>query len=203
MAHLTDEDLLQRMVAGYEDAFTTLYRRRQGNIYRFALQMTGCRAKAEEVTQETFMVLIREAGRFDPDRGAVSSYLYGIARNCVRHILNPDRSFVLACDTKPEGASADTPCATEDDPLDELMRNERIESVRQAVLALPGHYREVVLLCDLHEMSYALAASTLECSIGTIRSRLHRGRALLIQKLQELEKPEFHIRDNTCVRSLI
>jgi RNA polymerase sigma-70 factor (ECF subfamily) len=59
-----------------------------------------------------------------------------------------------------------------------------IASVRQAVLALPPHYREVVVLCDLHEMSYADAAEALGCAVGTVRSRLHRARALLVEKLR-------------------
>jgi RNA polymerase sigma-70 factor, ECF subfamily len=72
----------------------------------------------------------------------------------------------------------------EDDPLADLTRSEMIESVRQAVMALPAHYREVVVLCDLHEMSYAEAAQVLSCAVGTIRSRLHRARYLLIEKLR-------------------
>jgi RNA polymerase sigma-70 factor (ECF subfamily) len=185
LAKLTDEDLLQRMIAGSEDAFTTLYRRRQESIYRFALQMTGCRAKAEDVTQETFMVLIQEAQRFDPGRGSLSSYLYGIARNCVWRVQDRDGSSVVTSDTEPEVTALGARSATEEDPLDELTRSETIESVRLAVLALPGRYREVIILCDLHEMSYNKAASVLGCSIGTVRSRLHRGRSFLIQKLQE------------------
>jgi len=55
--------------------------------------------------------------------------------------------------------------------------------VQQAILRLPEHYREAVVLCELQEMSYEDAASVLGCSVGTVRSRLHRGRALLIQKL--------------------
>jgi RNA polymerase sigma-70 factor (ECF subfamily) len=56
--------------------------------------------------------------------------------------------------------------------------------VRAAVLALPAHYREVVVLCDLHEMSYIEAAEVIGCAIGTVRSRLHRARAMLIDKLR-------------------
>jgi len=202
LADLTDEDLLKLVITGNEDAFTILYRRRQGMIYRFALQMTGSRTKAEEVTQDTFMVLIQQAERFDAARGLLSSYLYGIARNCVWRIERRDRSCVITSATEPEGAVI-TQFATEEDPLDELTRSETIETVRQAVSALPALYREVVVLCDLHEMSYAKAASVLGCSIGTVGSRLHRGRSFLIQKLQDIEKPEFNLRKNTLVRSLI
>ncbi len=203
LANSTDEDLLQLMITGNEDAFTTVYRRWQRNVYRFALQMTGSRTQAEEVIQDTFMILIQEAERFDTTRGSFSSYLYGIARNCVRRVVGRDRSFVLTSTTEPETAAVITQFATEEDPMDELTRSETIETVRQAVSALPVLYREVVVLCDLHEMSYAKAASVLGCSIGTVRSRLHRGRSFLIQKLQGIEKPAFNFRKDTRVRSLV
>ncbi len=149
------------------------------------------------------MVLIQEAQKFDPGRGSLSSYLYGIARNCVWRVQERDGSSVVTSDTEPEVTALGARLATEEDPLDELTRSETIESVRLAVLALPGRYRDVVVLCDLHEMSYAKTASVLGCSIGTVRSRLHRGRSFLIQKFQEIEKPELNIRKSTCVRSLI
>ena len=136
LANSTDEDLLQLMVTGNEDAFTTVYRRWQGNVYRFALQMTGSRTQAEEVIQETFMVLIQEAERSDTARGAFSSYLYGIARNCVRRVVGRDRSFVLTSATEPQAAAVITQFATQEDPMDELTRSENIETVRQAVSAL-------------------------------------------------------------------
>ena len=69
------------------------------------------------------------------------------------------------------------------------VRNETIGRVRQAVLSLPANYREVVVLCDLQEMSYEEAAAALRCAIGTVRSRLHRGRSLLMEKLREFRKP--------------
>jgi RNA polymerase sigma-70 factor (ECF subfamily) len=70
------------------------------------------------------------------------------------------------------------------DTLANLTRAEAVEAVRQAVLALPTHYREVVVMCDLEEMDYAGAASALGCSVGTVRSRLHRARGLLTAKLR-------------------
>ncbi|MFL6229712.1 MAG: RNA polymerase sigma factor, partial [Pyrinomonadaceae bacterium] len=65
----TDENLLRLSLEGDESAFTTLYRRRQAGLYRFALQMCGSESVAEDVTQEVFMALLREAHRFDPARG--------------------------------------------------------------------------------------------------------------------------------------
>src|SRR5260370_7526161 len=71
-----------------------------------------------------------------------------------------------------------------EDTLGDLTRGETIESVRQAVLALPPNFREVVLLCDLHEMSYVDAAAALDCAVGTVRSRLHRARGMLLEKMK-------------------
>jgi RNA polymerase sigma-70 factor (ECF subfamily) len=178
---INDIDLLQRALAGDEESFTALYRRRQGSVYRFALQMSGRSSLAEEVTQEVFLAMIREARRFDPGRGSLMAYLYGIARNHVLRCLERDRLYVSMAD-EPEGESAQW--TAKEDTLGDLTRGETIESVRQAVLALPPNFREVVLLCDLHEMSYADAAAALDCAVGTVRSRLHRARGMLLEKMK-------------------
>jgi RNA polymerase sigma-70 factor, ECF subfamily len=179
----SDLDLLRLMIAGGEDAFTELYRRRQGGVYRFALQMSGSPAIAEDVTQEVFIVLMRTAERYDPDRGSLAAYLYGIARNYVLRKLEQDRVFVPLGDSPGEGI---TPAAmiAEGDPLGDLTRGEMIQSLRDTILALPAHYREVIVLCELHEMSYIEAADVVGCAVGTVRSRLHRARALLVEKLR-------------------
>jgi RNA polymerase sigma-70 factor (ECF subfamily) len=185
----SDDELLRLSLAGEENAFVTLYRRRQGGIYRFALQMSGSEAVAEDVTQEVFMVLMSEARNYDPAKGSLTAYLYGIARNHVLRFLSRDRSFVSIGEGSEETEPAHEQLIAQDDPLGDLTRNEVIESVRQAVMALPAHYREVVVLCDLHEMSYAEAAQVLNCAVGTIRSRLHRARSLLIEKLRSTNEP--------------
>ena len=180
-----DQELLRRLIKGEEEAFTLLFRRRQPGVYRFALEMSGSPALAEEVTQEVFLVLIRDGKRYDPAKGTVSSYLYGIARNIVLRFLEKDRAYVRALQTweDDERLTPDSLVAI-DDPLGDLTCRERIELVREAVLALPAGYREVVILCDLHEHPYQEAASALGCSVGTVRSRLHRARSLLLRKLQ-------------------
>ncbi len=181
----SDEELLRLMIAGDEDAFTTLYRRRQGGVYRFALHMSGSESVAEDVTQEVFIVLMREAASYDAARGSLSAYLYGVARNHVLRRFKRDRLYV-SIGAEAEDAEETVPeqLIAAGDPLGDLTRSETIESVRQAVLALPPHYREVVVLCDLQEMSYVDAADVLGCALGTVRSRLHRARALLLDKLR-------------------
>jgi len=184
-ANSTDEQLLQRMLAGSDEAFTALYRRRQGNIYRFALQMSGSRSVAEEVTQEVFMLLMSQGHRYEPTRGSLVSYLYGIARNFVLRSLEKDRLYVsLEAEGDDRNGSTAETLTFPGDLLGDLTRFERIESLRLAVLALPPHYREVVVLCDFHEMSYADAAVALDVALGTIRSRLHRAHLLLVERLK-------------------
>ncbi|HYM13173.1 MAG TPA: sigma-70 family RNA polymerase sigma factor, partial [Bryobacterales bacterium] len=121
-----DDELLRLMAAGDEDAFVALYRRRQGAVYRFALQMSGSAAVAEEVTQEVFMALIREAKRYDPARGSLAAYLYGVARNHVLRCLEKDRPYVSMPD-EPQGEKGNaTPAAlvSKDDPAGALVRRE-------------------------------------------------------------------------------
>jgi RNA polymerase sigma-70 factor (ECF subfamily) len=185
----SDAELLRLMLAGDEEAFAALYRRRQGGVYRFALQMSGSAALAEDVVQETFMALMRDAARFDPARGSVAAYLYGIARNHVLRAYERERSLVQL-DAQPEDAS-DAPhenLVAHHDPLGDLTRGEAVERLRQAVLALPAHYREALVLCELHEMSYAEAAAALDCAVGTVRSRLHRARSMLAEKMRGREE---------------
>lgn len=181
----SDSDLLRQMMDGDEDAFTQLFRRRQTGVYRFALQMSGSPTLAEDVTQEVFIVLMRDAQRYDPDRGSLSAYLYGIARNHVLRKLEQDRPYVPFIDRSAD-AEEITPQAmiAEGDPLSELTRGETIQELRDLILSMPPRYREVVVLCDLHEMSYVEAAAVINCAVGTVRSRLHRARALLIDKLR-------------------
>jgi RNA polymerase sigma-70 factor (ECF subfamily) len=181
-----DGDLLRLISRGDEAAFLAFYRRYQGPVYRFALQMSGQAEIAEEVTQDVFMVVMGSARKYDPVRGSIAAYLYGVARNFVLRRLEQERPYLTALDD-PDSEYADI-AADDPDALAGLTRNERIESLRRAVLALPPAYREVVVLCDLHELDYTEAATALDCAIGTIRSRLHRARALLAEKMRAEER---------------
>jgi RNA polymerase sigma-70 factor (ECF subfamily) len=173
------------MQAGDEQAFATLYRRRHRGIFRFVLHMGGSPEVAEDVTQEVFMMLIREAHRFDQSRGSLNAFLLGVARNHLLRRLQRERFYAPL-----ETDDGDAHIPAKEDPLNQLTRIETIDSVRNAVLSLPERYREAIVLCDLEEMSYAEAALVLDCAIGTVRSRLHRGRALLIEKLRGVKSDQ-------------
>src|SRR6185503_13887084 len=166
MSELNDNELLRLMLAGDEEALALLYRRRQGAIYRFALHMSGSRSIAEDVTQEVFLFLMREGHVFDPSKGTVGAFLLGVARNHVLRRLRAEHHLAPLGDDSDDDApfleaSADM-C-----PLEDLTRAETIESVRKAVLSLPAKYREVVVLCELQDVSYGETAEILGCAIGT------------------------------------
>ena len=178
---LSDSELLRLMLSGDEEALTVLYRRRQGGIYRFALQMSGSKSIAEDVTQEVFLFLMREGRVFDPSKGALSAFLFGVARNYVLRRLRTEHLLAPLADDSDDDISQPSADMC---PLEDLTRAETIESVRKAVLSLPAKYREVVVLCELQDVSYVETAEILGCAIGTVRSRLHRARALLLAKLR-------------------
>jgi len=205
---LNDEGLLRRMCAGDEDAFTLLYRRKHPAIYRFALHMSGSPETAEDVTQEVFMTLMRDPGRFDPTRGNLTGFLFGIARNHLRKRWERDARLVplsgasdelgqlaAAAQAGSNGNGLHHPRGngngsngTGPEAIDDLASWEAVRKLRQAISTLPESYREVVALCELEEMSYEEAAAALDCPIGTVRSRLHRARALLVEKLRDVQR---------------
>jgi len=174
----SDGDLLRLLSGGDETAFLEFYRRHQGMVYRFALQMSGKTEIAEEVTQDVFLTVMKTAKRYDAERGSAAAYLYGMARNIVLRALEKERPYTATRDD----ITADAAAAN--DTFGELAQSETLEILRRAVLALPPGYREVVVLCDLEERDYAEAAEILGCAIGTVRSRLHRARALLAEKMR-------------------
>jgi RNA polymerase sigma-70 factor (ECF subfamily) len=206
---IDDAVLLRRMMAGDEDSFALLYRRKHPAIYRFALHMSGNTAVAEDVTQEVFMTLLRDAKRFDPALGTLGGFLFGIARNHLRRRWDQERGAVPLPGTAEEldaillahvgrrnggsgngngnGNGHGNGVAAFPDHSDEMVSRENIRRVRQAIATLPENYREVVVLCEMDEMSYEAAAAVLECPIGTVRSRLHRAKSMLTEKLREAE----------------
>ena len=183
---LQDGELISRVAAGDAEAFAQLFRRRQGQVYRFALHMTASPSIAEDVTQEVFLAVMSDAGRYDGARASVVAWLCGIARNHVRRRAERDRPlqpFATGEDPEADGNVLDEILVVDANTLGDLTRAESIEALREAVLTLPVKYREAVVLCDLQEMTYADAATAIGCAIGTVRSRLHRGRALLAVKM--------------------
>ena len=174
--------LLARMKQGDEQAFTALYRRHKDPVYRFALLYCGSPAVASDVTQDTFVHFITQPAQFDPTRGSIGAWLCGVARNLARKHFNHREDATDPQDLQGD-RGAQHGLVDRDAPLERLLRAEAAEEVRQAVAAIAPHYRDVLILCELSDFSYAEAAQVCGIDIGTVRSRLSRARSQLAQRL--------------------
>jgi RNA polymerase sigma-70 factor (ECF subfamily) len=181
----SDDDLLRLLRDGDEAAFTAFYRRWQGPVYRFALRMTGREALAEDAVQDTFLAVVHGMAGYDPGRGSLKGWLFGVARNQLLRRLRRERPY-LSLDQ--EGASVGLPASA--DIFAAIADRCDVERLRRAVLSLPEHYREALVLCGLQGLSYEDAAEALGCAIGTVRSRLSRGRELLAARMGTAETRE-------------
>ena len=197
LAEPRDIELMRRLSNGDEGAFLEFYRRHQGGVYRYAVHMTGRPEAAADVVQETFLTLIRQARKFDEERGAPGAFLYGIARNHVRKLQEKESRYVALGDEAGNGSMENRaggnytgigydPSKSSDTQtvLEGLERAEAVQRLRDAVLTLPEHYREPITLCDLEGKSYEEASTLLACPVGTVRSRLNRARSILLEKLR-------------------
>jgi RNA polymerase sigma-70 factor (ECF subfamily) len=195
-----DADLVSRLRRGDAAAARELYQRHGTALLRFGLAMSNCRQTAEDIVHDTFVEILKHPVRFDPTRGSVIAYLFGIARHRMSRVARVSLRDAGVRVHEPgkaeEGFDAGTglpEVALQDESEDAGTKVDRfrdIERVRAAVLELPRAHREVVVLCDLEELSYATAAEILGCPIGTVRSRLSRARALLAARLEPLDPPD-------------
>lgn len=167
-------DLLERFRRGDREAFATLYREHFPAVFRFALYMTGDRVRAGEITQDAFVWLVHHPGEFDPRRGELSAFLGGVARKMLHRQERIDRRWLPLDVSHRDGA----------DFAAGVERDMEAEELRRTIASLPERYREPLVLCDLQGKSYDEAAAMLECASGTVKSRLHRARALLAGKFQ-------------------
>ncbi len=181
--------LLARLLAGEEAAFVALYRRHRDAVYRLALLYCGNTAHAADVTQETFVHLMTRTAQYDAARGTLGAWLCGVARNLARHRAG-EREMARDPADLAEDPTMGESQAGRDPPLERLLRDEAAEQVRRALAALAPHYRDVLILCELSELSYAEAAQLCGIDIGTVRSRLSRARAQLARRLAAYAAPE-------------
>jgi RNA polymerase sigma-70 factor (ECF subfamily) len=178
----TDTELLRLVRAGTASAFQALYQRHQGPLFRFALLRCGSGDTAADVVQEVFMGLLTGSFKFDPLRGQLQHFLFGVARNVIlKHEAPRQRlaSLPLAEDGEDEAEIA----SEVGEPLARLLDNETAEQVRRALALLPPHYRDALILYEMHDLSYLEIADICQVDIGTVRSRLSRGRAALAKRL--------------------
>lgn len=176
--HATDAALAARLARGDANALAPLYERHRGVVHRFALLWSGQAAVAADVTQDVFVHLLTHADAYDGGRGPLPPWLLGIARNFVHRRTGADARYVANDDDMPdvEAPAHQTPDAS-------LELNRDLERLRAAIAALPPHYRDVLVLVELAERSYADTAAICGCELNTVRSRLSRARALIARTL--------------------
>ena len=193
----SDAELVGRLKQRDEVAFLYLYDRHRSSVFRFLMHMTGSIVVAEELTQEVFVAILDSmcsgtVGRFDPKRGTLEGYLLGIARNLARaerRRANREVPLDSVVETPEWGEHLENLCQkirTWDVAMF-LEKRSELRILYRAILELPEHYREALVLCSLQEKSYRDVAAILECSEGTVASRMNRAKAILVAKLRRSE----------------
>ena len=166
----TDEQLMLEFKQGSKDAFLELFARYREPIYRFFRRRLDDMARAEELAQETFLAVLRGIKRYEP-RALVKTYLYGIATN------------LLLAELRKQAREKSDPVAAADPPHQEDPEN--VLWIRQAIGRLGGDEREVLMLREYEQLSYAEIAALLRVPVNTVRSRLFRARMALRGLLAE------------------
>jgi len=170
--------LLERLRAGDARAFEELVIAYQHRVFGVALRMLGSRAEAEEIAQEVFLRAYRAIGEFRGE-ARLGTWLYGIAsRLCLNRLASPDRRLARG-----DEALADVAAPTPDAAI-AAERAELDAALRAAIAGLPEDRRLVLVLRDVEGLSYEEIAETLAIDPGTVRSRLHRARLQLKEKLE-------------------
>ncbi len=166
-------------------------------IYRIALRLTQNRAEAEDLTQETCLRAFRGFHHFNPGTNC-RAWLFAILRNAFRDRLRRRRRELLdaeseECDGESHSATWVTPAGH---PEQEFFLTVFDGDVDRALKALPLPFREVVMLSDLEDLSYKEIAEVVGCPIGTVMSRLSRGRALLREALGRFAREHGYLRES-------
>jgi RNA polymerase sigma-70 factor (ECF subfamily) len=167
---LPDATLMERVVAGDEDAFAQLVARHEQALFNYLLRMTQEDALAADLMQETWLRVFQHAHRYDPTR-TFATWLLRIAHHCCLDALRSRQRLARrAAQALP---LAPQPSHRRDDPQASLLCQETLAAVRAAVQTLPEPHRAVFILRHYHGLSYAEISDIVQCSLGTVKSRLH------------------------------
>lgn len=190
MEEKDDLELLKRCRSGDLGAFDLLVLRYQNRVFNLAYRLLGDYEEAKDMAQEAFVRAYRSLKSFR-EESSFYTWLYRIVTNlCKNKLRSWSRSL------KP--ISLDNPVRKEENqvtptlvdpkltPAQVLERKNLQQEVQKAIAGLPGEYRLVVVLRDMEELPYEKIADIIGCSVGTIKSRLHRGRLLLREKLKDV-----------------
>jgi RNA polymerase sigma-70 factor, ECF subfamily len=171
----SDEELLERAAAGDQPAFSALVRRHEDRVFQLSLRITGDRADALDATQDTFVSVFRQAGSFRAE-AAFTTWLYRVTVNACRDLLRKRRRLPEPTEELPERARPGI--GTEE------VVGLRIDLAR-ALAQLPEDYRDAVVMHDLGAIPYDEIAKITGAALGTVKSRISRGRRRLAELLEQ------------------
>lgn len=184
----TDATLMRRVREGDEEAFAEIVDRYKNPLVNYLTHLVRSRERAEEVAQDAFVRLYRNASKYR-EQERLGPYLYRIATNLVVTDVRREKRWSLLLPRL--NASTHQTVTSPDEGLfvDEIQRK-----VSSALERLPVKYRAPIVLCDIEEWSYEEIARALECRVGTVKSRIFRGRELLRRQLAPWWTGERHER---------
>jgi len=186
-----EDQFLERLRRGEAAAFERLVAERSSDVYALLYRLTSDPEEARDLTQETFLRAFQSISRFRGDAD-LKTWIYRIAinqaRNRWRWWRRRRRDVTVSLDSNANGneqpLSASLRNEDAPDPEQETLAHEREGQLREALMGLRSAYREAVILRDVEGFSYDEIATTLEISIGTVKSRISRGRLELRRKLE-------------------
>lgn len=189
--NIDDQHLIQQCLAGRSEAFGELVVRYQDRLFHTLLYVTGAADQAQDVAQDAFVHAFAKLSTFRGE-SAFYSWLFRIAMNAAVSRKRRDRRMSASLDAARENSGhepIDAHPASE--PSHSLEVSERQALVRAALAELSEEYRTVLVLKEMEDMRYEEIAEIVGCPIGTVRSRIHRARTELREKLAVLFKEEF------------
>lgn len=189
---LPDIELVRRMRNGDQAAFVALYRRHQAALYRYVVLRCGSTQVAADVVQEVFVGLMSNQYHYDGLKGNLLYFLFGVARNLAmkfdevtQHRFQNLESVSTLSDSESDDMDESMDVMSEEpNPLERLLQHQMAEDLRVAINDLLPHYRDVLILYEMQEMSYLDIADICRINVGTVRSRLSRARQALAERLQ-------------------
>jgi RNA polymerase sigma-70 factor, ECF subfamily len=176
----SDEDLVRLFVEGQESAFTEIMRRHEDRVFAMAFRITGDRADALDAAQEAFISFFKRAASFRGE-SALSTWLYRIAMNAAYDVVRKRRPTAESredlLEAPPEGPGMEEGVGMRSD-------------IAHALAMLPAEYRDAVVMHDLGGIPYEEIANITQVSLGTVKSRISRGR----RRVAELLEPSYRAR---------
>jgi len=182
----TDEDLVQKIKDGDQDAFDQLIHRYEGKIYSVAYRFMGNHADAGDLAQDTFIRMYQALPGFRGD-SSFATWLYRIAANACRDELRKrQRRRSVSMDEMIEASPANIPAAAgEYSPEETVQRHETQRQVQECLNRLSDDHRLILVMREIQGLSYEEISGMLDCSLGTVKSRISRARNALKERIKE------------------